>query len=799
MKKFYLFALLFGLALIFGNSYSQTYRILTWNDLGMHCANKDFSEIAVLPPYNNLYAQAIRVGDSNNLPRLISTGYTVTYEVPGNTYSVGKTNFWTYVLQLFGVQLANNIGLTGKGLSGNMDLQTGYFNAVGIPITPYTDANLQTEDPFQLALVKLYDASKNLLASTKNVIPVSNEINCVSAGCHVSATDILLKHEGGDGGGGGFIDTKLTGPVLCANCHASNALGTKGNGEAPPLSQAIHTRHGSRTNDCYKCHPGPNTQCFRDVMFDRNLTCQTCHGSVSNVGNTVRNGRRPWLDEPKCGDKLCHGSLYSEQANTLFRQSKGHAGLYCSACHGSPHAIVPSTNDRDNLQNATLQGYAAPLKDCRVCHGSYPTDPGPHGIFAPPSKVDVVPPQVDWTMDANGNVTGTVTDKPDDATIRSNLALIVFHATNGSYNYTFNNADFTPGVSAGTTWTLTRIDNTKNAKAVISFKDKSRNITTVSISFPSTDVFYTDNLIDFGLKNPGEQDTRTTYVRHRSSSLTKVITNISLKSGTQGFSLDLKGKTLPYSILPNDSLGVAVIFKSSVAGQHRDTILVTDDLATTLSVPLYATVGQTGSPVILTTDVNFGPVNVNTSSTLQFSVYNSGNANLTLTGYTGPADQVFETNLPQKDNNDNFINPVIIPPTHTLNYSVTFTPTQSKNYTDNIVIKSDAQGTKNNVQLSGTGQPFNSVGAATDPAANELTVAPDPAAYEARLIFGKEFRFATVEITNETGVVVWRYVADLINPGFEIPVNTTNFAGGIYFVNVSGKAFKFQRKLTIIR
>nr|HPM91308.1 hypothetical protein [Bacteroidales bacterium] len=37
----------------------DSYVIISWNDLGMHCANKDFANICVLPPYNNLKAQVI--------------------------------------------------------------------------------------------------------------------------------------------------------------------------------------------------------------------------------------------------------------------------------------------------------------------------------------------------------------------------------------------------------------------------------------------------------------------------------------------------------------------------------------------------------------------------------------------------------------------------------------------------------------------------------------------------------------------------------------------------------------------
>jgi hypothetical protein len=358
------------------NAKDGEYIIIGWNDLGMHCANKDFSKICVLPPYNNMKAEIIKVGNETNSPELITTGYTVTYEVPGNTYSVGKTNFWSYEDLLFGVTLPDNIGLTGVGLTGNMGIIDNNFHVEGIPVTPFTDANLITEDPYQLALLKAYDGQNNLLASTQPVIPVSNEISCVSSGCHGSEMGILYEHEEE----GGF-DPNNT-PILCAECHSSNALGTPGTPGLASLSQVIHQKHGGETNDCYKCHPGPNTQCFRDVMHSAGMICQDCHGSVSNVGNSIANGREPWLEEPRCGATECHGSNYSEEPGKLFRQSKGHGGMYCSACHGSPHAILPSSNERDNVQNIALQGYQGALSKCSVCHGVNPSGAGPHGIYA---------------------------------------------------------------------------------------------------------------------------------------------------------------------------------------------------------------------------------------------------------------------------------------------------------------------------------------------------------------------------------------------------------------------------------
>ncbi len=361
---------------ISGPAKSDTFIIIAWNDLGMHCANKYFGTLCVLPPYNNQHAQVIKKGSALTLPQILTGSYHVTYEIPGNTYSVGKTDFWTYVDTLFGVTLPNNIGLTGVGLSGNMDTSGNYFHVEGIPVTPYPDNDLINEHPYQLTLIKLFDQGDNFLSQTQSVIPVSNELSCVSTGCHSSEQNILNRHEAMTG----FAPNVK--PILCANCHRDNALGKPGTAGTPAFSEAVHLKHGGITNNCYKCHPGPITQCFRDIMFTNSMICQDCHGSVTNVGQTIENGRQDWLEEPNCGIVACHGPQHSAEPGKLYRNSKGHAGLYCSACHGSPHAIFLTNNANDNLQNVTLQGYAGTLNKCVVCHGVNPTGAGPHGLHA---------------------------------------------------------------------------------------------------------------------------------------------------------------------------------------------------------------------------------------------------------------------------------------------------------------------------------------------------------------------------------------------------------------------------------
>ena len=458
--KILLFLLVIGGVLIFESFYQnekspkdENYIVLGWNDLGMHCSNQDFSKFAILPPYNNIYSQVIKQGDANNDPEIVTDGFNVDYEIPGNTYSVGKTNFWSYEDQLFGVSLEDNIGLTGAGLTGSLSPLDNHFVQDGVPLTPYTDDNLSTEDPYQLGQISVYDSMNNLLASTQPVIPVSNEINCVSSGCHSSEMDILYEHEDEIG-----FDPNNT-PILCAECHSSNALGTPGTPGLGSLSEVIHGEHAEETNNCYKCHPGPETQCHRGVMYEQGMTCQDCHGSVQEVAQSISNGREPWLEEPSCGALDCHGPDYAEEPGLLFRQSKGHGGLYCSACHGSPHAILPSTNARDNIQNIALQGYAGILSDCKVCHGVDPVGAGPHGIFATdieefsnttdlPGISSVFPNPASEKASVLFNIAkaGKVDMDIISLSGKKMMSAVKKRMTSGQYKVDFNLSEFTPGV-----------------------------------------------------------------------------------------------------------------------------------------------------------------------------------------------------------------------------------------------------------------------------------------------------------------------------------------------------------------
>jgi Outer membrane cytochrome MtrC/MtrF-like, domains II/IV len=208
-------------------------------------------------------------------------------------------------------------------------------------------------------------------------------------------------------------------PVLCAACHGDNALGLPGITPIASLSSDMHSLHGpqilisnggtldensltSDLNSCYLCHPGPATQCKRGAM--NAVLCSDCHGDLSTVSDANRD---PWFIEPSC--QMCHNTsqrytttfdnnhqwrqttdtTFATNDNVplpganLYRFSLGHGGVFCSACHGSPHAEFPTLQANDNVYPKALQKYAAKITECSVCHTNSLTataNGGPHGI-----------------------------------------------------------------------------------------------------------------------------------------------------------------------------------------------------------------------------------------------------------------------------------------------------------------------------------------------------------------------------------------------------------------------------------
>jgi hypothetical protein len=462
-----------------GEAFNTTWTLVGYNNLGMHCMDSDYSVFSVLPPYNTIHAQM--TDPSGALVRdPVRLGITVTYQAvldaagSINTTSRQKTNFWTYLSALFGATLPVDQGLAGNPMPGTAnspqsmtwDSAQSWWIATGIPITPYDDATRKNAYPMFHLIAR--DAAGVVLATTDIVLPVSDEMDCRS--CHASGSgpaarpsvgwawnadgekdyrlNILLKHDDRFQASAAYQSAALTvgyktaglyptavtygKPVLCAACHASEALGTGGQAGTPPLTSSVHAMHaavsdpvsgeplGSSTNRnaCYRCHPGATTRCLRGAMGTAvaadgtmSMQCQSCHGTMSRVGDPARTG---WLDEPSCQN--CHtgtathnnGSIRYTSAfdpvtgqwrvpvdpafttNTnvpapgydLYRFSHGHGSVACESCHGSTHAEFPTTQANDNVQSRNIQGHSGMLVECNTCHVIPPvtTNGGPHGM-----------------------------------------------------------------------------------------------------------------------------------------------------------------------------------------------------------------------------------------------------------------------------------------------------------------------------------------------------------------------------------------------------------------------------------
>ena len=389
-----------------------------------------------------------------------------------NTTSAGKTNFWDFSASLFGANLAADRGLAGFGMPGASntpqampwDNASRWFGATGIPITPIDDQGRDNMYPMMKLVARA--TNNTVLAQAEIVLPVSSEMNCRA--CHSSSSgpaaqpasgwvndrdpkrdyrlNVLKLHDerfaanptfqaalaamGYNAAGLHASVVHDNKSVLCASCHSSEALGTGGYPGVPPLTRSMHSLHANVINptnglimdavanrtSCYQCHPGSATRCLRGAMGSAVaadgsmlMQCQSCHGSMSDVGSATRTG---WLDEPNC--QACHtgnavsnsgkirftsafdapGHLrvpanrtFATNADTpapgksLYRFSTGHGGLQCSACHGSTHAELPSAGSNDNIQSKQIQGHTGVLTDCTACHANPATiNGGPHGM-----------------------------------------------------------------------------------------------------------------------------------------------------------------------------------------------------------------------------------------------------------------------------------------------------------------------------------------------------------------------------------------------------------------------------------
>ncbi len=387
---------------------SGTYKIMAWNDLGMHCACPTFEGFLLLPPFNTLKAQVFKIGPTVITSSNIGT-MTVNYDLgPDNTdanlqadpYYAGWITYSPKLIPGFAPVVGGKVkGITGNGISGTMAYDSNLlgFTATGIPAYPIVSAdttkNIMTDplgganrNPFPIATVSLKDSTGAVLASTTTVVPVAfggccschltlasqNGYPATPAGSfaylgkmhgqNTSKIDFSYIDPDGDGIGG---------PIRCSWCHWDPAMGEN----AAPGLPAVWPN--------YKILPGAtftsadikvSQYSFSDVLhrfhtqdtkvltqFDANIAvnCYDCH-----PGNNVN----------------CYRGAH-----------KGKTTIWCVDCHGNLNQRVAAGQLTQPWKISTLpscNGPASGITSAFACHATtvtggttYPATPALFGKF----------------------------------------------------------------------------------------------------------------------------------------------------------------------------------------------------------------------------------------------------------------------------------------------------------------------------------------------------------------------------------------------------------------------------------
>ncbi len=329
----------------------------------------------------------------------------------------------------------------------------------------------------------------------------------------------------------------------------------------------------------------------------------------------------------------------------------------------------------------------------------YPTS----AALADLEKPDTLPPDPKW-RDSCGVISfATVTDMPDDPTIRSNMAMIVLHPYPESYNVDFKYTDFIPGEARTVPWRLEVVDKTQDARAVITFSDRRGNDTTIVIEYKAVKLTIRPNFADWGLlKQNSGRVSKEFWVINENEQSAALVTSLQLKSRNQYFEIDMLGRSLPFWLGPKDSVKILVWFDPVENGTFADSIGVGDTCVFAYKTRVQASVGQ---PIIEVSDINFGSVTVGNTVAREFAIRNSGTTDLHIWGYTGPTNAIVykATTLPPVDINNRLANEIVVKPGQEVRYTVEFTPDAERDYPDQIIFFSDAAERDSICDLYGIG------------------------------------------------------------------------------------------------
>jgi len=391
------------------------YKVLAWNDLGMHCACPGAETFLILPPFNTIRAQVFKYGAND--PVVVSSGVNVSYQMIDNNendnYLINTDPYYKNIIafspKMFPgyqpVVSGKIVSISGLGLAGNMSYNSTpmAWEAVGIPafpvptgtsgdvmLDPFSTTNAK-RNPYLTAQVKVTDTAGTVLATTNTVVPVAFG-GCCSCHLNLAAANGYTKDPRGSFNYMGklhatkastgrtvskidfsFIDPDgdaVGGPIRCSWCHWDPAMGES---SAPGLANVWPN---------YTIMPGA-TFTKADVKVSQYSFSDVLH-KFHSQSPVVLSNYDPNIAR-NCYD--CHPGNMSGDSFNCYRGAMKSASIWCVDCHGDLNQRASLGQLTQPWQQSTLPTCNAPstgVTSAFPCHNAitYPT-PGTwdNGLF----------------------------------------------------------------------------------------------------------------------------------------------------------------------------------------------------------------------------------------------------------------------------------------------------------------------------------------------------------------------------------------------------------------------------------
>ena len=290
---------------------------------------------------------------------------------------------------------------------------------------------------------------------------------------------------------------------------------------------------------------------------------------------------------------------------------------------------------------------------------------------------DTVAPEIVGDPECNGSVEGTITDFPDDATIRSNLSTIRLHPS--SLNYLLTHDPFTPRVSRSAGYRLRVVNPLADGIAILVATDQASNVSYDTVRYFARNISITPDPLDIGEVLVGTTATRQVTITNNGNRAIEIV-RLFLKNGTTGF--DIVSPTGGFILNPGVPVQATIRLSGTTPGPFTDSLGFEDTCGTFVVTQVKGTVVQ---PIISVSDINFNTLPVSNSLDRAMTITNVGTGTLRVTGRNaGPFDPVYTlpNGLPAF--------PADLRPGEFRTFNVRFTPTAVRQYPDSIIFDHNA-------------------------------------------------------------------------------------------------------------